>query len=655
MAHRKAKKNSDRSRREPARSGVSGTLARQLEHIEDLVDAKKLMEARRELIALCQRYPNRPEPLSWLVHVCQALEDHGELQHACERLLRLEPRDRDVTLLLAGSSLASGRAATARRVFQRFLAQWPDDPVAEKVREELRGIEGHIRTYLECYGLPDEQMWELADQHELVQTLIARHQPQRAREAAEKLLAWQPDFVPGWNNLSLALFYLGDVAGAVAASRRVLETEPENYQALSNLIRCLALSDRREEALELVARLKAAQSDNVDLFVKKAEALSILSDDEGLLKLFAEAESSRPLHLSQDASLLHYAATAAARLGDETRADELWRRALKLDPGLQTARENLDDLAEPPEQREGPWSFSLPNLCPQAWLERLRPRQGRAGREAFRGQLRRALEQNPQIIAAAPAALEVGDPLTRDLFIGLAADTGASQLLESLKTFALGQRGSYGSRTRALQFLNRKGLLPPGPVRMWHNGQWREIEMLSFEISGEARTAHSPDVTRLADEARAAMNRGEFEASERLWRQALELEPDKPDLLNNLATAIRQQGQKDEANALLDDLLRQHPDYLFARVNGAHRLVDEGKFEEAHELLKPLQKRGHLHLSEFFALAGAWINVLVSQGKPEGARPWMAMWEQIAPEDPQLRYWRIRVPSGRGAKSLRPA
>jgi tetratricopeptide (TPR) repeat protein len=379
---------------------MSGTLARQLDHIESLVDAKKLEQAQRELIPLCQRYPNRPEPLSWLVRVSQRLNDHDELQHACERLLRLTPGERDVTLLWAGSSLASARPATARRAILRFLAQWPDDPVAEKMHEQLRDIEAHFRSFLGCYALPDDAMWELADQHEQVLMLLSRRQPERSREAAQKLLARHPSFVPGWNNLGLALFYLGDLAGSIGACQRVLEIEPENFQALSNLIRGLALANQRDDALALAPRLKAAQSNSADLHVKKAEALAMLSDDEGVLEQLKEAEAHRPLDLEEDARLFHYAAVAALHQGDEPRARELWRRALQLDPRLSIARGNLDDLAEAPERREGPWAFDMVNLIPEAWLARLALHRDKS--RASRDQVRRVLERNPQIVAAAP-------------------------------------------------------------------------------------------------------------------------------------------------------------------------------------------------------------------------------------------------------------
>jgi tetratricopeptide (TPR) repeat protein len=237
----------------------------------------------------------------------------------------------------------------------------------------------------------------------------------------------------------------------------------------------------------------------------------------------------------------------------------------------------------------------------------------------------------------------VGDPITRDFFITLAAHTGLPELVEALKGFALGQRGPFASRAKTVQMLGEKGFLPPGPVRVWHQGEWDEISVLTFEISGEATTVHTPGVMRLVDEARAAMNKGEFPRSEQLWRQALQLEPDKPDLLNNLATAVRQQDRVDEANALLDDLLRRHPDYLFGRVNSAHRYIEEGKFAEAHEVLKPLFRRRKLHTTEFFGLAGAWISLLISEGTPAAAQPWLSMWKQIAPDHPQLRFWQQQL------------
>jgi tetratricopeptide (TPR) repeat protein len=104
----------------------------------------------------------------------------------------------------------------------------------------------------------------------------------KVREAAEQLLAQAPDHIPTLNNLSLALFQEGASDEAVARGKRVPELDPDNCHALSNLTRFLLLTGHAAEAQGHAERLKSATKERVGLWVKKAEALSRLGDDEGV-------------------------------------------------------------------------------------------------------------------------------------------------------------------------------------------------------------------------------------------------------------------------------------------------------------------------------------------------------------------------------------
>ena len=45
------------------------------------------------------------------------------------------------------------------------------------------------------------------------------------------------------------------------------------------------------------------------------------------------------------------------------------------------------------------------------------------------------------------------------------------------------------------------GVFPSGQVRMWMQGGWREVMLMSFEITEEPERKHSPEVEDLATEA----------------------------------------------------------------------------------------------------------------------------------------------------------
>src|SRR5205807_4544166 len=119
---------------------------------------------------------------------------------------------------------------------------------------------------------------------------------------------------------------------------------------------------------------------------------------------------------------------------------------------------------------------------------------------------------------------------------------------------------------------------------------------------------------------------------EQLLREALALEPDAPDLHNNLAMAFEAQGRRDESHALIREVHARFPDYWFGKIGAAQLLIQEGKLDEAEAILKALRAAGKLHYSQFAVLAGTMIDLLLARRQFEGARSWLKMWEGLLPD-----------------------
>ena len=66
-----------------------------------------------------------------------------------------------------------------------------------------------------------------------------------------------------------------------------------------------------------------------------------------------------------------------------------------------------------------------------------------------------------------------------------------------------------------------------------------------------------------------------------MLREALESEPDAPDLLNNLAMALRGQGKRAEAARILHDVQQRFPDYFFGQIALAQEQIDSGDHDAA--------------------------------------------------------------------------
>lgn len=167
-----------------------------------------------------------------------------------------------------------------------------------------------------------------------------------------------------------------------------------------------------------------------------------------------------------------------------------------------------------------------------------------------------------------------------------------------------------------------------------------DVTMVEFLVTNEQKIFHSPAVDQILDQATPLLRARDGLGAEILYRQALQLEPDKPDLLNNLAVSLQLQGRQAEAIALLEVLHYQHPDYLFARTGLAKAAMKNGDLEQAQALLEPLYERRKFHYSEFDALCATQIDLLLLQDDRRSAQNWFDLWEDCNPENPKLDFYR---------------
>ncbi len=469
------------------------------------------------------------------------------------------------------------------------------------------------------------------------------------RETAEELLKRYPDFPPALNNIAQSYFAEGNLAQAIATAERVLTKHPDNFHALANLAHYHSVTGNFDHARIFAERLKAVESNAMDSWMRKAEAAAYLGDDQAILDAFHGAE--RAGHLKPplgDPLLFHLAATAHMRLGNEREARKLWQRALAIAPGFRLAKENLDDLRNPVGERHAPWFFEQGNwITPrfaqdlQAILERFARKT--ANEHAVREAMRQFVQQHPEIVALAPVLFDRGDAKSRELVLQIAKIAETPELFPALRDFGLSQRGPDSMRHTALRIVSEAGLLPEGSVRMWMQGNWQEVMLFNYEINNEPTFHHSAQVETWLTDSIQAEEAGDLDRAEKLLRRALQVEPNAPDLLNNLATIYDLRGQHQEADALLHQLLEQHPDYSFPRINLALQCIQRGDLEQAEALLKPLQTRKRFNMSEFGYYLNAQMELFVAKEQPDGARKLLEMWRQIDPENPLVMDWQMRL------------
>jgi Flp pilus assembly protein TadD len=169
------------------------------------------------------------------------------------------------------------------------------------------------------------------------------------------------------------------------------------------------------------------------------------------------------------------------------------------------------------------------------------------------------------------------------------------------------------------------------------------LEFSDIEIHGDPPDDLDPEVESLLRASLKYMHQGNGAEAERLLRTALEIDPDNPALLNNLAKALGLQAKCEQAEALTLEIHCRFPDYAFGHINLAMILIEKGEYERARKMLNSLLERKRLHFAEFSALAGVQIKLALAEGDRDEAEHWLDLMKQVDPDDPHLKPLRALV------------
>jgi tetratricopeptide (TPR) repeat protein len=622
-------------------------VLRQLQKADDWMDDEKWDDAYDLLSDLNTAHPNRIEIVTPLALACYHLEEISEYLDLCIQLNKLTPGNPDNTLALASAYLMNHRIALAYRTARHFLERWPHHPEAENARSMHRELENATMDVIEKLGLPKVTGVELAALHEESQFLLERGKFAAAIVKASELLRQAPGFKVGHNNLSLMYFYDGQLARAIAHAEETLKLREDDYHALSNLVHFHLVAGREDEARQFAERLKQSPERAYIRCVKQAEAMAILGDHQGVLDALRQARKFDESEKENEHLLLHLAAVAEWKLGRPDRARALWRECLDAEPGFGLAEENLEDSLKPAHKQNGPWYFSLSHWLSQRTLDELRAElQKIGGRDAktIHRKTTEFLGKHPEILRLMKQQFASGSPEGRDFVTTLATMAKSPESMAMLREFALGQHGSDELRMRVLHILRDADFLPQNePIRVWSRGKWEDVTFRTNKIYLEARGDLPPKAEELMQQAFVLLRKGDGVRAEPLIKQALEFAPESLTLRNNLAMAYHQQNRIEEANNLTRELFAENPDYFFGRLGMANLLIQDGKYDEAEELLHPLHSREEFHISEITSLYATHTDLNIRKGNRDEAERWIGMLEELDPESQYLEILRRRL------------
>lgn len=602
------------------------------------------------LLPVSQEYPQDKRVWEYLADASFELGNMRLYQKAIMNLLAVDPHDRDEAYCLGEVYFNNKHPMLALQAFRRALQMSPNHEFTPEARDWIKRLEPIVQELLEELGLSSADGLEIATLHELGQAYLEQGDYAIARKTEAEVLERHPEFLSAHNNLSLISWMEKDPEGAIASAQSVLEIEPDNIHALSNLIQFQVRLGNTDAARTYGERLKAAQSNAWEGWTKKVEGLSYLADDRGIVEIFEQALDQKGHDSPTNAMFYHCVAVALARTGDSKRAIAQWKKALELDPSFDIAQENLSDIQKSVGQRHGAWPFSweywlTPKSAEEMWQvlkTNLKPSKPSKLETAFKT----FLENHPDLLSILPRLLERGGLSGQEFVLSTAEQLKTPQLLAMVADFALGQNGSDRMRNRAAALAVKAKLFPQNTVNLWIDGEWRELMVMAYEFHGETIIQHSKQVEQYLEQALSLLQKGDSNRAknaETLLIQALEIEPDSPDLLNNLALTYVYQNRKTEGYSLIRDIANRFPDYVFACAAAAKLCIGEGDFETAETLLHPFISRDRFHFLEFSAFCDAQIALLVAQRQRDSARSWLNIWERADPDSPHLDNWKQRL------------
>jgi Tfp pilus assembly protein PilF len=157
-------------------------------------------------------------------------------------------------------------------------------------------------------------------------------------------------------------------------------------------------------------------------------------------------------------------------------------------------------------------------------------------------------------------------------------------------------------------------------LRVWSQGEWQEVQLRQYEISDEPRSEYTPKVAVLLNKGQQAFLRDDYEKAEKLFRQALDLEPRAKEACNNLGTIYAHRGEHTQAREMFQAALEIDSLYVFPRCNLTTYLLDEDDVDRAIAMLAPLADVTRFHPQEMAFYSYAQARIFIHQEEYEAAR-----------------------------------
>ncbi|TQK54014.1 tetratricopeptide repeat protein [Brevibacillus sp. AG162] len=264
-------------------------------------------------------------------HLASALAETGQFEASNEVLYEViekwDPSMTEVYFYMANNYANLEDYHMAEEMAVRYLQEDSTGPYREDAEELLDYI------YFELdmpprHFLPSEKE-DVYSKHERARRSLEEGRFLEALDTLKEIVEADPDFLPAWNNLSLAYYYAGEFKKAMETIEQTLDKEEGNLHALCNLAVLLSHHNQTTELLSLIDVLKKVVPFHPENTYKLATTMGVLGQhDEAYFHYQRMLRNGRP----HEACTYHYAAISAYLSGKKDQALRWWQKAKQLDP-----------------------------------------------------------------------------------------------------------------------------------------------------------------------------------------------------------------------------------------------------------------------------------------------------------------------------------
>jgi tetratricopeptide (TPR) repeat protein len=239
--------------------------------------------------------------------------------------------------------------------------------------------------------------------------------------------------------------------------------------------------------------------------------------------------------------------------------------------------------------------------------------------------------------------LKRGGPDSRNWVYMATGRCPTPELEVAILDFITGQSGTDKCRSDFLMLCSQLKWLPSNTTQLWRKGKQCPIRTTNMEIYWETERMNPPlssaGAQKAAEAHEAATEDGDYERAIELLMEVDAAEPGRDSIRYNIAAFHLILGHQEIYDEMIEQVIQDFPDYLFAQMAQAQRLIKEGQLDDAWDLLVPLYESTRLHVSEYRAFSIAQAMYHLAKGEVEIAQTILQNGASVCGEDfPTLQY-----------------